>query len=166
MILIALGSNLDGPWGSPRKTVERAVRELDKGPVRLRAVSRFLETKPYGRSKQQNFINAVACVETHLSPQALLARLQMTERAAGRKRSLRWGPRTLDLDIIDYNGRLVDARGGLRQTLQLPHPGIADRYFVLKPLAELAPGWRHPVSRRKAGQLLRRLRGAGHGEEL
>lgn len=166
MIIVALGSNLSGPWGSPRQTVERALQELDVAPVRLVAASRFLVTEPFGVRSQPSFVNAVALLATHLPPQALLVRLQMLERKAGRTRSRRWGPRTLDLDIVDYHGLVVQKRGGQRQTLLLPHPGIQDREFVLKPVAELAPGWRHPITRSSASAMLADLTKNDRGREL
>lgn len=166
MILIALGANKPGPWGTPTETVQRALHQLGSGPMRLIKASRLLITEPYGVTNQPAFVNAVALVETHLPPQALLARLQTIERAAGRQRHLRWGPRTLDLDIIDYNGLRVTQGRGERNRLCLPHPGIADRVFVLKPIAEIAPRWQHPVSRRTASQMLAKLTGAGHGGEV
>jgi 2-amino-4-hydroxy-6-hydroxymethyldihydropteridine diphosphokinase len=170
MILIALGANMAGPWGTPRQTLLRAARELDKDGLHLRALSRLIETAPFGRPNQPNFVNAVARIETHLPPMALLTRLHAIERAAGRRRAIKWGPRTLDLDLLDYHG-LVHGRQRLQtagSTLTLPHPGIADRIFVLSPLAEIAPTWQHPQLHVTATQLLRRIRrraGAG-GEEL
>jgi 2-amino-4-hydroxy-6-hydroxymethyldihydropteridine diphosphokinase len=115
-------------------------------------------------------VNAVAMIDTHLPPAALLARLHAIERAAGRRRAIKWGPRTLDLDLLDYHGLV---RGWQRSPAVtggpiLPHPGIADRIFVLSPLAEIAPAWRHPQLHVTAAQLLRRIQrraGAG-GEEL
>lgn len=166
MILVALGSNQSGVWGTPRATLERALGELEKFPLRLVCASRLLETAPFGRTNQPPFVNAVAELATHLSPQALLIRLQMIERAAGRRRGMRWGPRTLDLDIIDYHGLRLRSSGGLRQSLTLPHPGIAERIFVLKPLSEIAPRWRHPVSRLPVNRMLARLQGRGEGAEL
>jgi 2-amino-4-hydroxy-6-hydroxymethyldihydropteridine diphosphokinase len=167
MILIALGANMTGPWGPPRQTLLRAARELNRDGLRLRALSRLIETTPFGRPNQPNFVNAVARIETHLPPMALLARLHAIERAAGRRRAIKWGPRTLDLDLLDYHG-LVRGRqrsqttGG---TLTLPHSGIAERIFVLSPLAEIAPSWRHPQLHVTAAQLLRRL-GRRAGAEL
>lgn len=149
-----------GPWGTPRQAVMRALSELDRNGLKLVAASRLVETKPFGRPNQPNFVNAVAAIETHLPPLALLARLHAIERAAGRRRTIRWGPRTLDLDILDYRGLVLP--GGrastMRGTLVLPHPGIAERVFVLGPLAEVAPGWRHPALHATAAQLILRLR--------
>jgi 2-amino-4-hydroxy-6-hydroxymethyldihydropteridine diphosphokinase len=170
MILIALGANMAGPWGTPRQALARAARELDKNGLHLRALSRLIETAPFGRPNQPRFVNAVARIDTHLPPLALLARLHAIERAAGRRRAIKWGPRTLDLDLLDYHGLI---RGGqhaqtARGTLTLPHPGIADRIFVLSPLNEIAPTWRHPQLHLTAAQFLRRIarRTGNGGEEL
>ena len=162
MILVALGSNRTGSWGNPRQTVRRALAHLDQGGLRLVAASRLLVTQPFGRANQPPFVNAVAVIATHLPPEALLRKLHEIERLAGRQRRLRWGPRNLDLDLLDYNGR---RRPGPVAPI-LPHPGIAERIFVLKPLAEIAPRWRHPISRRTAAELLRRLDPAGEGGEI
>src|SRR4051812_36617217 len=101
MILVALGSNLEGPWGSPRETVCRALKELERGRTRLARVSPLVATTPFGRRNQPAFVNAVAEIATHLPPDALMRRLHAIEREAGRRRAVRWGPRALDLDLID-----------------------------------------------------------------
>ena len=157
MILIGLGSNLDGPWGTPCQTVLRAFQALNAGPVRLVAMSTLAVTEPFGRKNQPAFVNAVAIIASHLSPDALLRRLHAIERQAGRKRGLRWGPRTLDLDILDYNGVVRLPRLRSIKPLVLPHPGIAERLFVLQPIAELAPRWRHPLTHRSARFMIRKL---------
>jgi 2-amino-4-hydroxy-6-hydroxymethyldihydropteridine diphosphokinase len=161
MILIALGSNMPGPWGTPKQAVERALRELDLDGITLMQASRLMVTAPYGKPNQPDFINAIACVQSHLPPMALLKKLHALEKRAGRRRALRWGPRTLDLDIIDYNGHILNSA-----KLKLPHPGIADRIFVLKPIAEMKLRWRHPVLRMSALQLLLRLKGYVEGQEI
>jgi 2-amino-4-hydroxy-6-hydroxymethyldihydropteridine diphosphokinase len=159
MILVALGSNQHGPWGSPEETLNAALARLHGGGIRLKRASRFVVSAPFGVTGQPAFVNAVAEVETALPPEALLERLHLIERMAGRRRKLRWGPRTLDLDLLDYHGlvRKLPARP------VLPHPGIAERIFVLAPLAEIAPGWRHPVTRRTAADMLRLLDPSGEG---
>jgi 2-amino-4-hydroxy-6-hydroxymethyldihydropteridine diphosphokinase len=162
MILIGLGSNMDGPWGSPRDAVLRALRELDGSGTQLLAASRLLATSPYGRKNQPDYVNAVAMIATHMPPEALMRRLHAIERRAGRRRGIRWGPRTLDLDLLDYHGRLL----AKPSRLTLPHPGICERQFVLQPIAEIAPAWIHPVERRSARSLLRRLDGHGGGREI
>lgn len=122
--------------------------------------SPLLVTRAFGVTDQPDFVNAVARIETKLSPQELLARLHAIEVAAGRVRSKRWGPRTLDLDLLDYDGLKLEGKNGLT----LPHPGIAGRLFVLKPLQEVAPGWVHPVLRKRAQTLIRVLPAGGAGD--
>jgi 2-amino-4-hydroxy-6-hydroxymethyldihydropteridine diphosphokinase len=162
MILVALGSNRSGPWGTPEETVTRALKELNAGGVRLRRASRLMHTAPFGVTSQPAFVNAVAEVATDLPPRQLLRKLHHIERRAGRRRTLRWGPRTLDLDLLDYDGRLMSAPEGPR----LPHPGIQHRIFVLAPLREIAPQWRHPITRQLASVMLKRLQGVGEGALL
>jgi 2-amino-4-hydroxy-6-hydroxymethyldihydropteridine diphosphokinase len=156
MILIGLGGNLDGPWGTPRETVMRAFAALDHGPIRLHAASSLIVTPPFGRRNQPDFVNAAARIETHLSPDALLRRLHMIEHQAGRARRLRWGPRTLDLDLLDYHGLIRPKRTLSIKPLVLPHPGIAERLFVLEPLAEIEPSWRHPLTHERAAFMIRK----------
>ena len=160
MILIGLGSNVKGPWGTPRQTVERALERLDMPPCRLVVASSLITTPPFGVLDQPDFTNAVAIIETELSAEELMMHLHDMELSADRRRSLRWGPRTLDLDLVDFNGELRDGTGeavGHMGPLFLPHPGIADRLFVLEPIAEIAPQWRHPVSGLSARQMIAAL---------
>ena len=161
MILIALGSNISGPWGTPQQSVQHALQALNRDGLTLVEASRLLLTAPFGKPNQPPFVNAVAHIETHLSPLALLQKLHTIEKEAGRQRKTRWGPRTLDLDIIDYNG-LVRSTG----KLILPHPGIADRIFVLKPISELTAKWLHPTSHLSAQAMLRKLKGYSQGQEI
>jgi 2-amino-4-hydroxy-6-hydroxymethyldihydropteridine diphosphokinase len=169
MILIGFGANVGGPWGTPRETVMRALAMLDRGPCRVIRASRLLITAPFGRPNQPPFVNAVARIATHLPPEALMRHLHAIERAAGRRRRIAWGPRTLDLDLLDYRGlirnRSYPMAGG-RRPLLLPHPGIGARIFVLAPLREIAPNWRHPVTRESAATMLRRLQGVRAGAEI
>jgi 2-amino-4-hydroxy-6-hydroxymethyldihydropteridine diphosphokinase len=157
MILVGLGSNVSGPWGTPRETVLRALRELDAGGTRLIAASRLVETAPFGKVNQPSFVNAAARIATAMPAETLMHHLHDIERRAGRRRRLRWGPRTLDLDLLDYHGLVRSGR------LMLPHPGIAERDFVLTPLSEIAPGWRHPVTRLSARTMRRLLSGFARG---
>jgi 2-amino-4-hydroxy-6-hydroxymethyldihydropteridine diphosphokinase len=152
MILVGLGSNQPSTQGSPWETVEWALLQLDNAPLRLVAASTLIETPPFGKTDQPDYINAVAHIETVLGARALLLHLQKLELAAGRVRRERWGPRTLDLDIIDFNGTVMSEDG-----LSLPHPGVAERRFVLEPIAEIAPRWRHPVTGLRAAEMLTKL---------
>ena len=158
MILIGLGSNIPGPWGSPRQTVERALRELNRFPLRLKRCSARLVTKPFGVLNQPDFVNAVAVIETALAPEALMAKLHLIERAAGRRRKKRWGARCLDLDLLDYHGLMRFGAETTLKPIRLPHPGLSQRSFVLQPISEIAPKWLHPNLHQTAAQLLKRLR--------
>lgn len=131
-VYIGLGANL----ADPRAQVERAVQALARLPSsRLVQVSRLYRTAPVGPADQPDYINAAARLNTRLAPQALLGALQGIERDHGRVRDgTRWGPRTLDLDILVFGSRRVSEPG-----LTLPHPEVHRRAFVLVPLAEVAP---------------------------
>lgn len=135
---IALGSNLD----EPPAQVRRALVELARlEGATLRAVSSLYRSSPMGPADQPDYINAVAALETGLAPHALLNALQAIEQAHGRRRGAqRWGPRTLDLDVLLYGQETIDD-----QRLTIPHPGISERAFVLFPLQEIvAPDFMIP----------------------
>ena len=157
MIVIGLGSNVSGIWGTPAQTIGVALRALNEGPIALQKSSTPIITAPFGNIHQPDFVNAVAIIKTALSPLALLRRLNMIERQAGRRRGRRWGPRTLDLDILDYNGLIIRPRMKSSASLTLPHAGIAQRMFVLQPIAEIAPRWRHPITHRSAAFMIQKL---------
>jgi len=167
MIIIALGSNMAGPWGTPQATLERAMGALeDRGFAVLRR-SRWLRTAPMGPAGQDPYVNGCAVISSHLPPDSLLARLHEIERDAGRLRRQGWGPRTLDIDLIDYHGLVRAPRNtGHRGALVLPHPGIAERAFVLAPIAEIAPFWHHPVTGLTAEMMLKRLPARAPGRIL
>lgn len=164
MILIGLGSNIDGPWGNPKETIEKALKALDQTPCALKKHSSLIVTKPFGVIDQPDFVNAAALIETKLAPLELMAHLHAIENQASRKRIQRWGPRTLDLDLLDYNGEIITEKSSEniaiadgRIPLNLPHAGIAERVFVLEPLAEIAPEWKHPVLKATARELMVKL---------
>jgi 2-amino-4-hydroxy-6-hydroxymethyldihydropteridine diphosphokinase len=158
MILIALGSNISGHWGSPRQTLFRALHEMPGHNIKVVKASELVETEPFGILNQPNYVNAVAIVETAMSPETLMRALHIIERMAGRKRLKRWGPRTLDLDLLDYHGLRRRPSQTSIKPLALPHPGIAGRDFVLVPLAEVAPNWKHPVTHQSSALMLRQLK--------
>lgn len=151
MILIALGSNLDGPWGTPRDTVLYALNEIEKHAIQITQVSSLIETAPFGVTDQPNFVNAVAKIETAHTPEVLMQILHNIEAGAGRKRVKKWGPRTLDLDLLDYNCLILET------ALILPHPGILNRDFLLSLIDEIAPNWTHPTTGQTAALMLRQL---------
>ena len=135
---IGLGSNL----GDRIAYIEAAVAELEQAAgIRVLSASSLYETPPVGYLDQPHFLNAVVSVETDLSPPELLQTLRRIEDAHGRQRSIRWGPRTLDLDLLVCGDRVVRTTA-----LTLPHPHLTDRCFVLVPLCEVAAALRHPVS--------------------
>jgi 2-amino-4-hydroxy-6-hydroxymethyldihydropteridine diphosphokinase len=140
VILIGLGANLPSAAGGPRDTLEAALRRLEEAGARVVARSRWYRTAPVPVSDQPWFVNGVARIETSLDPLALLGLLRQIEREFGRERTVRNAARTLDLDIVDYDARVQNS-----PDLILPHPRMQDRAFVLLPLAEIAPGWRHPA---------------------
>ena len=128
---LGLGSNL----GDRRANIERALELLGEEPtIKVIRVSSFYETEPVGYTDQPDFINAVACVETELPPRELLRAIMSVETKMGRVRTIRWGPRVIDIDILMYDDQQVDEEG-----LQIPHPRMMERKFVLEPLAEIAP---------------------------
>jgi 2-amino-4-hydroxy-6-hydroxymethyldihydropteridine diphosphokinase len=133
--LIGLGGNV----GDVRATLDRAVAAFcDGADVRLLARSADYETPPWGVTDQPAFVNLCLKVATELSPRALLERALAVEASLGRDRASgrRWGPRPVDIDILAYDDVVLD-----EPDLHLPHPRMADRAFVLVPLAEIAPGW-------------------------
>lgn len=129
---IALGSNLSDPPRQLRNAL-RAIRQLPDSQVV--ALSRVYRSAAVGPGLQPDYLNAVLRLDTSLQPLALLAALQVIEQAQGRERGERWGPRTLDLDILLYDDRLIDTT-----TLNIPHPAMRERDFVLYPLREVAGG--------------------------
>ncbi|WP_293171225.1 2-amino-4-hydroxy-6-hydroxymethyldihydropteridine diphosphokinase [Oceanithermus sp.] len=145
-VLIALGSNLGDRAGFLLAGLARLGALEGFAPGRLSPV---YETEPVGPAEQGPYLNAVLEGESALEPRTLLAALLAIERELGRVRDRRWGPRTLDLDLLDYGGRVLRQPG-----LELPHPRLHERAFVLVPLADLQPGWRHPVLGRTARELL------------
>jgi len=152
-IFIGLGANLPGPAGPPRATLEAALAHLEAAGVRILRRSRWYRSPAWPDAGDPEFVNAVAEVETLLDAAGLMRLLHEVEAALGRKRSAPNAPRAIDLDLLDYRGAVEG--GGDGPTL--PHPRLHRRAFVLLPLAEIAPGWRHPVSRRGAAELIAKL---------
>ena len=151
---VGLGSNL----GDRRANLESAVEKLDRSPgVEILRRSSWRETEPVGGpSGQPGYLNGVVEIETTLSPRKLMAKLVEVENALGRVREERWGPRTIDCDLILHGETAVD-----EPELTVPHPRMRERRFVLEPLDELAPAARDPVTGLTIGELLERLDGDG-----
>lgn len=141
---IALGSNLGDREDNLRRAIEMISRQMS-----LTEMSSVYETEPMYNESQNWFLNCVVSVETNLKPRDLLERLQNMEHEMGRKRTERYGPRLIDLDILFYDDEIVSEPG-----LEIPHPKITERLFVLMPLAEISPDLVHPVLKKRITELV------------
>jgi 2-amino-4-hydroxy-6-hydroxymethyldihydropteridine diphosphokinase len=144
-VYLSLGSNIGDRAGNLRKAIER-LAALD---IRVLRASRIYETEPVDYQDQAWFLNQVVEAETALFPMQLLTRTGRVEQELGRTRTVPKGPRTIDIDILLYGAARVETA-----RLEIPHPRMAERRFVLAPLAELAPLLRHPVTHRTVRQML------------
>lgn len=172
MIIISLGANVPSRWGNAATTILEAFRQLEREGISVLRHSALYATAPVGVAGQPVFVNAAITAFAALSPTALLTVLKKIEAKAGRKRSRRWGPRALDLDIVDYKSRILNwpksvafAREN-KHHLVLPHPQIQFRPFVLQPILDIAPHWHHPVFGQTAAHYLARLKWAKSGKIL
>ena len=179
-IVLGLGANMQSAWGPPIHTMLRVTHLLGVYRIDVKGQSPIYESEPLGVRAQANFANAVVVADTSLPPQALLRTLKSLERSAGRRSKQRWGPRPLDIDILDYAGLVTHwpavkprsllhlarsqapreraaARTSLRPPLVLPHPQLHLRAFALQPLVDIMPRWHHPVTGESAAQLLNAL---------
>jgi len=153
-VYIGLGANLPSPeYGTPRETIEAAIAALQAKGLAVVARSAFYESEPVPVSDQPWYLNAVVEVATDLSAREVLALLHSVENAFGRVRAIRNEARVLDLDLLDHRGIVRDGP----DSPLLPHPRLADRAFVLMPLRDIAPQWRHPVNGRSLAELLESL---------
>jgi 2-amino-4-hydroxy-6-hydroxymethyldihydropteridine diphosphokinase len=161
-VYLSLGSNM----GGREANLEAALARLPAPDLRVLRASPVYETEPVGYTAQPWFLNLVVEAETTLSPAQLLSRIGKIERALGRVRTVAKGPRTIDIDILLYGNAVVR-----RAALEIPHPRMAERRFVLAPLADLAPDLRHPVTHKTVremldaapAQIVRLLDGLGNG---
>ena len=154
-IFVGVGANLTHErYGAPRQTLEAALEELGHHGGRTLRLSPWYRTAPVPASDQPWYVNAVAEVASELPADALLAELHAVEAEFGRRRTVPNAARPIDLDLLDYHGEIAPSGPG---RAILPHPRMIGRAFVLRPLADLAPGWRHPVTGQSIGELLAAL---------
>ncbi|TBH72461.1 2-amino-4-hydroxy-6-hydroxymethyldihydropteridine diphosphokinase [Aquirufa antheringensis] len=144
-LFLSLGGNL----GNTREIFEGAYPHIEKKIGKIAVYSSIYQTEAWGPIPQEDFLNQVVLVTTTLKPEACLTELLEIERQFGRERKERWGPRTLDLDILFYGDVIIAA-----PDLSIPHPRIAERKFILTPLAEIAPLFEDPTSRKSMTALL------------
>jgi 2-amino-4-hydroxy-6-hydroxymethyldihydropteridine diphosphokinase len=152
MILIGLGGNLPGESGSVTATLRAALEEIAAAGLVIKNVSPFYRSAPVPMSDQPWFVNAVAEISGRLSPAGILDVLLETEKKFGRVRGEKNAARILDLDLLDYEGRVMR-----HERLVLPHALMHERAFVLLPLRDLAPAWKHPVTGDGIDALIARL---------
>lgn len=170
--ILSLGGNQPSKIGSPKETLTFALRSLaSRGAIILRESS-FYSNPAFPKGSGPDFVNSVAVIDSQYKPSELLEILHEVEAECGRRRDVRWGPRTLDIDLIDFAGRVLpdhqvyhrwsdlspEDQGKLTpEHLILPHPRVQDRAFVLVPLSEVLPDWKHPVSGLSVAEMLRNL---------
>lgn len=148
---VSMGSNI----GDKHHYLNGAIKDIASNPLcRVVAISDFIDTKPVGNVPQDNFLNGCICVETLYSPHEFLELLHNIENKAGRKRTIKWGPRTLDLDIVLFDD--ITLSDGL---LTIPHIEMHKRFFVLKPISQIAPYLIHPIYKCTILELLDRVKG-------
>jgi len=146
--IIAIGANI----GDREKNIIDAINYIIEEGIDVVKVSSIIETEPYGYLDQPKFLNLVIEVKTDKTPQELLSTLLEIERKLKRERKIRFGPRTIDLDIIFYDDLIVE-----EENLTIPHKDMQNRYFVLKPLSEIEPDYIHPVLKKSVKELLKEL---------
>ncbi|MEW2918128.1 2-amino-4-hydroxy-6-hydroxymethyldihydropteridine diphosphokinase [Ruegeria sp. ANG10] len=170
--VIALGANLNLRASGPKVTLQKAIDAILRQGVLIRAVSRFFETPCFPAGAGPDYVNAAALIETEKTPAEVLQLLHEVEHEFGRERVQRWGMRTLDLDLVCYDDLVLPDRAEYDRWLNLPpevqkqqapkqlilpHPRLQDRAFVLVPMADVAPDWRHPVLGRTVTEMVASL---------
>ena len=156
MILLGLGSNLSSSFGDRFKNINLAMKYLEGHDIKILKKSSFYETLSYPNKKNPKFINIVVLVKTHLSPIDLMSVLIFIEEKLERKRDKKNDPRTCDIDIIDHNGQILDFNYK-NLNLTLPHEKLIYRNFVLIPLREIIPQWKHPKTNDSIEVLINKL---------
>ena len=156
MILLGIGSNLASSFGDRFENIKLAIRHLKKSGIKIIKQSSFYETLSYPDIKNPKFINVVIAVDAVLKAEDLMSLLISIEEKLERKRKIKNDPRTCDIDIIDYRGKVINFQHK-NLKLQIPHEKINQRNFVLFPLKEICPGWIHPSTRKNIDDLIDEL---------
>ena len=156
MIFLALGSNLSSSFGDRFTNINLAISYLEGYGIQIINKSNFYETYSYPNKENPKFINIVISVKTHLSLEDLMSVLLFIEEKLERKRNKKNDPRTCDIDIIDYNNQVLDFKYK-NLNLTVPHKKLIFRNFVLFPLQEISPEWKHPITKEKVSTLIDKL---------
>ena len=156
MIFLGLGSNLSSKFGDRFANINLAISYLEIYGIKVIKKSNFYETPSYPNKENPKFINAVILVETTLPPVDLMSVLLFIEEKLGRKRDKKNDPRTCDIDIIDYNSQILNLKFN-NSELTLPHNELTKRNFILFPLQEISPNWKHPKTKEFISDLLQKL---------
>ena len=156
MIFLGLGSNLQSKYGDRFTNINLAISYLEEYGIKVIKKSSFYETHSYPNKQNPKFINIVILVETILSPTDLMSVLIFIEEKLERKRGKKNDPRTCDIDIIDYNSQILNLRYN-NLDLTVPHKELTSRNFILFPLLEIFPKWKHPVTKEIISVLLQKL---------
>jgi 2-amino-4-hydroxy-6-hydroxymethyldihydropteridine diphosphokinase len=158
LILIGIGANLTSPiFGKPRTTCGAALESLTKEGLLITARSSWYKSAPVPDSDQPWFINAVVQVKTKIVPEKLMKLLLQIESNFGRSRNKKNAPRTLDLDLIAYNKLILSLKNKNTPALNIPHPRLSERAFVLLPIYDIAPNWRHPAENLSLKEMISKL---------
>tara|TARA_B100000029_G_C17540748_1_gene946624 strand:+ start:947 stop:1459 length:513 start_codon:yes stop_codon:yes gene_type:complete len=156
MIILSIGSNLSSKYGDRFTNIDLAVSYLSSYGIKIIKKSSFYETPSYPDSSKPKFINLAIIIETRLPPVDLMSVLIFIEEKLERKRILKNDPRTCDIDIIDYNGKLLNLKYE-KLNLTIPHKNLNKRNFVLFPIQEINPSWKHPETQEDINSLINKL---------
>ena len=152
MIFLGIGSNLESQFGDRFLNIKRTLKLIKYEKIKIKKISNFYETPSYPNKKNPKFINIVIQVDFQSSPEVLLRKILIIEKKMGRTRKNKNEPRTCDIDIIDFNGKILN-----KKNIILPHPKAHERSFVLFPLKEICPIWIHPIINKKVDVLIGKL---------